>query len=114
MEFIREKNGLKIKIDEKDRQFLAGIKDENKGLNSDDALVEFMEPFLCNSEWEWVYPEEVGALTDAPLIGIRCSEAEEEKTGHIYYTEVYGFMDYQVKSLLQELWDNNEAFLQKG
>lgn len=113
MEFKREKNGLKITIDEKDRQFLAEIKEE-KGLESDDAMVDFFEPYFCNSEWGWVLPEEIGALTDAPIIGIRCPE-EEENAEHICcYTEVYAFMDYQVRALLQDLWDNNEAFLQKG
>lgn len=47
-----------------------------------------------------VRPEDAGALTSAPLIE--------------YENEVYGFMDYAVKSFLEELKAGNDVFWQKG
>ncbi len=62
----------------------------------------FIEEFL--PAYYQVKPEDVGALTDAPLIG------KEEGKG----LEVWGFMDYQVKGLLGELAAGNTVIWQKG
>lgn len=66
---------------------------------------EFIAEYLVNPMnngvcYEQVLPEDVGALTDAPLI----SDG----------TNVYGFMDYQVKDLLTELVEGNPTIWQKG
>jgi len=66
---------------------------------------EFITEHLSNPmnngvSYEQVRPEDVGALTDAPLI----SDG----------TNVYGFMDYQVKDLLTELARGNSVIWQKG
>lgn len=75
-------------------------------INSDNVMFEFFEAFIANSEWDWVRPEEIGALTDAPILGIR------DKYDNVI--EAYAFMDYQVKSLMQQLADYGEAILQRG
>lgn len=59
----------------------------------------FIAEFL-DGEFEQVAPEEVGALTSAPLI----SDGET----------VYGYMDYQVHSLLEELRDGKTVRWQAG
>jgi len=71
----------------------------------DEVMYEFFEGFIANTEWEWIASDEIGALTDAPILGIK-----DENDNVI---EAYGFMDYQVKSLMQALYEG-KAVLQKG
>lgn len=51
-------------------------------------------------EYAQVAPEEVGALTSAPII----SDGDN----------VYGYMDYQVRNFLEELLDGKTVIWQKG
>lgn len=72
---------------------------------SDAVMFEFFEGFIANTEWEWIGAEEICALTSAPILGIK-----DENDNVI---EAYGFMDYAIRSLLQDLFEG-EAVLQKG
>ena len=75
------------------------------GFCSNDVMYEFFEGFIANTEWEWISPEDIGALTDAPILGIK-----DENDNVI---EAYGFMDYAVRSILEDL-ESGKAVLQKG
>ena len=107
MKFIKTKKGLKITIDKTDKIFLSEIKEDNNNeLGSIKAEMEFFEPHICNSEWEWIAPEDIDALTSAPILGIKDENDE--------VIEAYGYMDYQVYSMLEELETHGEILLQKG
>jgi len=71
----------------------------------DEMMYEFFEDFIANSEWEWISPEEIGALTDAPILGIKDEE------GNVL--EAYGHMDYAVTSLMEAL-RHGQVILRKG
>jgi hypothetical protein len=95
-----------------------------------------LEPLIANSELEWVRPEEIAALTDAPILGIRGDETpvpdncdtrdlhivgrwENRKTGKLttFYEPVenaWGYMDYQVRSFLQDLIETGTATFVSG
>ena len=62
---------------------------------------EVMEPIICNSELQWIDPADTGDLTDAPMLGI-CDEEEN-------ILERWAFMDYQVRSFLDDLADHGKA-----
>jgi hypothetical protein len=107
MEFIRIKKGLKITIDEVDKKFLSEVASDNHNdLGTNKSEADFFEPYLANSEFEWVAPEDIGALTRAPILGVRGEDDE--------IIEAYGYMDYQVLSMLEELNTHGEIFLIKG
>jgi len=111
MEFIREPEGLKITIDDTDREFLQEVsKDNHNQLCTEKAEQDFFAPFLENSEYEWIRPEDIGALTSAPILGI----TEENDNGDNVCVEVFGYMDYQVYSMLEELDNHGEILLIKG
>ena len=75
--------------------------------NSDNVRFEFFEDFIANTEWEWISPYfDVDVLTDAPMLGIKDENDE--------VIEVYGYMDYAIKSLMQALYDDKKVILQKG
>lgn len=65
-------------------------------------ISDFLEGDPCGTgvSYTQVSPEEVGALTSAPLI-------TDGKA-------VWGYMDYQVKSFLEELAAGHEIIWQKG
>lgn len=89
------------------------------------AEYDALEHLLANSELDWIRPEEIGALTDAPILGFR--EPEQELTadidpdyvyvvghwdGKTWYEPVraaWGFMDYQVRSFLTDLVETGQA-----
>ena len=111
MEFIEEPKGLKITIDDTDRKFLQEVsKDNHNQLCTDKAEQEFFAPYFENSEYEWISSEDIGALTSAPIIGI----TEEDDNGDDVCIEAYGYMDYQVHSMLEELYIHGEVLLIKG
>ena len=107
MIFSRVTNGLKIILENVDKIFLQEISEDNHNqLCLEKAEAEFFAPYFENSEYEWIRPEEICALTSAPIIGCRGENDE--------VIEAYGYMDYQVLSMLEELNTNGEIFLQKG
>ena len=107
MEFIRTEKGLKITIDDTDRKFLQEVSEDNHNqVCTDKAESDFFAPYLENSEFEWIAPEDISALTSAPIFGVRGENNE--------VVEAYGYMDYAVLSMLEELDTHGEIFLQKG
>jgi hypothetical protein len=71
--------------------------DGSDAFSSDENLFEIFEWLTCNSEYEFVQPEETGDLTAAPLLGIR------DEGGNI--VQRWGFMDYERRSLQNDLAD---------
>ena len=106
---------MSIKVEKTDKSLILTLNNRKRieefkedypdDFSSDSVMYEFFEEFICNSEWEWIDPQEIGALTDAPILGIK------NESGRVI--EVYGFMNYAVESLLDALYDG-KAVLQKG
>lgn len=86
-----EDQNLVLILDDWDIKALKELED----LRSDSQMIEFFEDLTCNSELEWVDAQETGDLTDAPMLGIRNQDGE--------IVARWAFMDYQVKSVLDEL-----------
>jgi len=74
---------------------------------SDDVMYEFFEGFIANTEWEWIDSGDIGALTSAPILGIRDVMNDEVE-------EAYGYMDYAIKSIMEDLLEHGYATLIKG
>jgi hypothetical protein len=79
---------------------------KKEDFHSDLILYELFEEFLANSEFEWCSPEDIGALTSAPILCIR------DENGNII--DAYGFMHYQVRSVQQDLMEDGKAVFTKG
>lgn len=93
---------LTLLADEGDRKLLAEMKEDGPDYFGTYACeAEVLEHLVCNSELDWVRPEECGDLTDAPMLGIR------DDAGTV--TERWGYMDYQVRSFVYDLLVNGEA-----
>ena len=81
------------------------IRDDS--IDSDSAMLDFISPEALDPDGlEWIRPEDVGALTSAPMLGRR------DGSGRI--VDAFGFMDYQVRSVLGDLAETGEAFFERG
>ena len=131
----KDRKRLTITVDDDERNELRDLGPFKIG--SDHSLHDFLDPLTCNSELEWINPADTGDLTDAPMLGIygepgtieQIEQAAKSEPG-IYGSTVYGhyngkdwhmpilqrwaFMDYQVRSVLEDLRDNGEAVFVNG
>jgi hypothetical protein len=98
--------------------------------NTDEFMYDLLEPLICNSELQWIRPEEIGALTDAPILGIRGQErlakdgerlidkqVTAQSFGKTFVEDVekaWAFMDYQIRSVQQDLAENGYVIFGKA
>ena len=84
IETEKKDNSLIITLDIEDigikvlREIKENCSDDFDDFSSDSVMYDFFEEFIANSEWEWIAPEEIGALTSAPILGIRDEEDKIE------------------------------------
>lgn len=115
---ITPNGNLALRVGPKEQEELKALREEyaadpEKNFDSDNTTYEVLEWLLCNSDFQWIRPEDIGALTEAPIIGIRAGDEDPE--GHEPpIMAAWGFMDYQVRSLQEDLANNGVAYLQKG
>ena len=82
-------------------------------LCSNDALYELLEDWICNG-WAWVAPEQIGALTDAPIIS---PDAWTDDDGELQITEVghvYAQMTYMIENPVQSWAGGKSVHFQRG
>lgn len=96
---------LKLMMDAAQRRAVKATY-EKEYLGSDACLWEVMEGFLANSPYQRIDPSAISALTEAPMLAITDTDGEVLKA--------WAFMDYQVRSLLEELVNTGEAVLTSG
>lgn len=102
-------NGLTITLDPScDR---AELRERLAEIGSDDLLAELTENVRCNSDWDIIPPEAVGALTQAPII----ARANWRDNGTVF-TEgpAYWFPSYQVTDPVAELIEHGLVVFPKG
>lgn len=93
-----EANGdLRITMSPEERAELRDLSNElgTERFWTDDTMLDVLEPFTCNSEYDWVHPVEVAALTEAPILGTR-----DENYNPV---EVWWYPNYMVQSPLCDL-----------
>jgi len=104
-----EANGdLRITITPEERRELVDLSNE-LGVDrfyTDDTMLDFLEPLVCNSDYDWILPVEVAALTDAPILGTR-----DENYNPV---EVWWYPNYMVQSPLGDLLDAGFTVFAKG
>lgn len=76
-------------------------------LHSDEVLFDTFEPLICNSELQWVSPEEFSALTSAPIIGIY------DETG-TNVEKAWWYPGYELRSPQQDLLETGKCVFKKA
>ena len=91
---------LRLTITDEGKAELRALVDDGESIDSDEFMYDLLEYHTCNG-WDWVRPEEIGALTAAPIIS---DNVERDDHGHISnISSVYAFMAYQVRSVAGDL-----------
>ena len=72
--------------------------------NEMDSLYELFEDIICNSNWNFIAPEQIGALTDAPIIA---SGVYYDDNGDIedLLEDIYWHGNYQVESTIKKIFN---------
>lgn len=100
MDFTEKNGNLIITVDSEEHETLGEYAEVDE-IDADKYMYEFFEDFIANSEWEWIAPEVNGDLTDAPILG---DIGEPDRR--------YGFMDYQIDSVLRRLLETGVCIFQ--
>lgn len=77
-----------------------------------DALYELTEHQRCNGMLQIVSPEEIGALTDSPILSTDY-EYISENTDDMIYKSIFWFPNYMVQSLIETLKETGSVFFNK-
>lgn len=100
--FKIENDVLKITTDSEGQ---AELKEMGEGVQSDDVMYDVFEPVVCNG-LAWVAPEDIGALTDAPILS---DDSKDDDDKYPEDAKFYWYPSYQLKSPLCDLRDFGEA-----
>jgi hypothetical protein len=109
--FTEEPNALLITLLSTGRKYLKELKRGGDPLESDAVFHELIEHQLCNG-WDEVRPEEIGALTSAPIFSPNVQRDEDGELIRVDY--VYAYMNYQVFSPALELFTDGHIRLEKA
>lgn len=78
----------------------------NPDRGSNDRLWDLLEDFLC-SGWDWIRPEQIGALTDAPIIS---NDAQYNDDGDlISINNVWAYVDYMLYDPVEKLFEDGRV-----
>jgi hypothetical protein len=98
-------NNLIIIITKKGRAFAMELLKTNRGSNQN--LWELLEEHLTNG-WDWINPEDVGALTEAPILS---DTADYDDNGNLVdIKRCWGYMDYMIYNPIEQLLKNGKIF----
>ena len=105
--YDNNENGcLIIYANESDIEGIRGMLSTDSEDYTENMEYDALESMISNSELCWVRPEEIGALTSAPILGFRDENGVP--------THAWGFMDYPVRSFLQDLVETGKAVFARG
>ncbi len=94
------------------------LRDYGHSIQSDEAMQDFLEHLICNSELEWIDASETGDLTHAPMLARLEKQPCVSLNGAEVYTatvaERWAFLEYQTSSVLEVLRDNGEVVFVGG
>lgn len=97
---------LKIKLDPERREDLREMIEDAKANHKGDILGDVIETMLANG-FQWVQPEDISALTDAPIIS---DEADYDDQGKLVAIgRVFWFPGYQVLDPVEVLYEKGEV-----
>jgi hypothetical protein len=92
----------------KEAKELLENRDDHNGIIENES--HMLEDHITNSDWDWIRPEEVGALTDGTMIG---SEVERDDHGEFVMAKrVYAHMNYAVEDPTETWAAGKDVFFQ--
>jgi hypothetical protein len=94
--YTETENALNISLNSEGLEEIADIIDKASDYTT--IWLDITEYERCNGEFEFILPEKIGALTDAPIIGFGTywddnGEVEETEETRYYWLENYAVFD---------------------
>jgi hypothetical protein len=111
VELVKKADALRITLTPAGQSFLRDRLEADDRIGTDAMLYDLLEDHLCNG-WEWIRPEEIGALTSAPIFSDDCGRDEDGMLTQV--GAVYWFPDYQIKSPVEELFRHGSVSFAKA
>ena len=107
VEFIKLPNGdLCIRLLPKGREYIAEAMESGENIYSDTVMQDLFEHQTCNG-WAWVPPENIGALTSAPILA---DDYDLDENGQpVKVKKAYWFPNYQVELPVETLCEKGEV-----
>lgn len=106
--FIAEAGDVETLQDIKDRTYVGS--DDNRFLG--EMLEEF--GYSTNGGFQQIYPEDVGALTDAPMFADEVIYSDSANQPRIAEGNVYWFPNYQVENFADTLIRDGKVTFRKA
>lgn len=86
------------------------LQEMGEDIQTNDSLYSFFEGLICNSDIEWIKPEDIGVMTSAPILGI----TEQNEDGEITKIHnVWYYAAYVYNSPLEILRDEGEVIFER-
>lgn len=102
---IMPNGNLEITVDASERRTLRKRRrTDSDAFGTDETMLELFGSWIANSEFQWCQPEDIGALTAAPIL---CTY-----DGRDHIADAWGFMDYQLRSPQDDLLDTGRCEFQ--
>lgn len=101
-------NDLLITVDNEERAYLREARENDEAFESDRFMWDYIEPVWTNGLSSCIQPEDVGALTSAPML---CEYNADDGAPR---GKFWAFMSYQVRSVLDDLIDDGKARWEYG
>ena len=99
-DFHRVNGDLGITLTTQGREIVQEAHADGQNIDADQFMHDLFEWQTCNG-WEWIAPEKIGALTDAPIL---TDSAERDDEGQLTSVgRVYWFPSFQVESPVRRL-----------
>ncbi len=99
---------LKISLTKDGIEELTELRERNKDYTG--IWLDLLESYSCNGSYQLVMPEKIGALTDAPIIGINFTWDDNGEIDEYDNVKYWYFADYMVKSEFDLML--NEGFVE--
>lgn len=93
---------LTIDIEDRAELYVSRIDNPNY-FASNEAMYDIFEWLICNSEYDWISPQEIGALTDAPILGIKIYK--DDYSDEVKDILAWGYEPYMIRSPQDDLAD---------
>src|SRR5947209_4430378 len=102
---------LRISLTAEGRDELQSRLDRGESIDNDTTFYDLLEEHF-SGEWDWVQPDEIGALTAAPILSDDCTRDGSGILTHV--GTVYWYESSPVSSPVRELFDNSHVDFQRA
>tara|TARA_R110000868_G_scaffold203969_2_gene451907 strand:+ start:755 stop:1126 length:372 start_codon:yes stop_codon:yes gene_type:complete len=105
---VSQKGNLEITLTDEGREEA----EEHKSKTDDQFLWEMFEDIFCDSEFELLQPEDVGALTDSVILAFSVPRNDDGDIQEFDEdTKVWWFPNYMIHSICDVLLTDEKVFL---